>query len=185
MKAAISLIGQKFGNISIIGKVIDRSTKNHTYWECVCDCGTKLFIWGPQLRGSKNRPGQTRCKKCSNIENGKLRRDPDARVRDLFNRYMASARRRGFEFLLPISSFRELISKNCSYCGLPPSTVHRKHAQTFTYTGIDRVDNSLGYEETNTVPCCKMCNQAKMNFSKTEFLSWLKRAYEYTYGNHS
>lgn len=37
-------------------------------------------------------------------------------------------------------------------------------------SGLDRIDSSQGYTNTNTVPCCTLCNFAKANFSQDVFL---------------
>jgi hypothetical protein len=38
--------------------------------------------------------------------------------------------------------------------------------------GIDRVDNTLGYELGNVIPCCSVCNRAKSNLPLDYFLRW-------------
>lgn len=43
------------------------------------------------------------------------------------------------------------------------------------YSGIDRVDSSVGYEIGNIVPACKICNFAKSNLTQDDFKSWAKR----------
>ena len=54
------------------------------------------------------------------------------------------------------------------------SAIQEKHKLIF-YNGIDRIVNEQGYTVTNTVPCCKICNQAKMDFSLTQFYTWIDR----------
>ena len=39
----------------------------------------------------------------------------------------------------------------------------------FLYNGIDRKNNNMGYTYTNSVSCCKLCNQAKNSLSIKEF----------------
>ncbi len=41
----------------------------------------------------------------------------------------------------------------------------------FFYNGIDRVNNEMGYEPLNVVPCCQECNFAKCKMSKDEFIT--------------
>lgn len=45
----------------------------------------------------------------------------------------------------------------------------------FFYTGVDRVDNGIGYTIENVVPCCGTCNHAKSAMSVDEFISWALR----------
>jgi len=42
--------------------------------------------------------------------------------------------------------------------------------------GIDRKDNSSGYVESNVVPCCEVCNKAKLCMGYEEFIAYLIRA---------
>ena len=43
------------------------------------------------------------------------------------------------------------------------------------YNGIDRLENTIGYEDSNCVPACKICNFAKRNLSQKQFYDWIKR----------
>lgn len=50
----------------------------------------------------------------------------------------------------------------------------------FVYNGIDRVDPLLGYLKNSnsfvqTVPCCKICNRAKLNRKYNEWKNWILR----------
>ena len=47
------------------------------------------------------------------------------------------------------------------------------------YNWIDRIDSDWWYTKDNTVTCCKYCNRAKMDLKQDEFLSHIKRIYEY------
>lgn len=119
------------------------------------------------------------CKKCFNLKMKVVRADPVWKVRRLANiqRYRSTvkghsqmlesarramgrpgnrftagrqaAKKRGLTWLLDRGCYLSLIKLPCRYCGgdLPPFG-----------TGLDRVDNSRGYELTNVVPCCSLCN---------------------------
>lgn len=60
-----------------------------------------------------------------------------------------------------------LIIKECHYCPAKPDWPH-------SYMGLDRLDNSKGYTEDNTVPCCFKCNSAKNDMTIEDFKKWLK-----------
>jgi hypothetical protein len=49
---------------------------------------------------------------------------------------------------------------------------------SFTYSGIDRIDSSIGYIEGNVVSCCSKCNTAKSDMPFDEFRVWAIRLYE-------
>jgi hypothetical protein len=85
--------------------------------------------------------------------------------------YMAAcklAKDKGMILELTESEWREKI-KQCTYCGIDISN----------NTGIrlDRVDNSKGYTNSNTVGCCRQCNVAKNNYSLEEFREWVDKVY--------
>ena len=185
MKKAIELVGKRFGRLTILSKVIRPLAKNHTCWLCRCDCGNEITTWGPQLRGSKNRKGQTQCKKCSSAETGRRYQTSDTILKCLLGRYRDRAKKKGLEFTLSLNDIAQLIRCDCYYCGIQPFAIFTKHTQRISYTGIDRVDSTKGYVPENVVSCCKFCNQAKMDRTKDEFLEWLRRAYEHNYGKHN
>jgi len=91
--------------------------------------------------------------------------------------YKASATRRKLEWALKDEQFDVLVKQNCYYCGIEPFNVLTKRGQvgSFTYNGIDRVDNLKGYTVGNVVSCCKICNYAKGRSTPEEFDSWLNR----------
>lgn len=64
-----------------------------------------------------------------------------------------------------------MINSVCSYCGIKEKL------------GIDRVDNSVGYTKENSVPCCKLCNFMKKAMSRNDFLSRIKKIYEFNIKN--
>ncbi len=68
---------------------------------------------------------------------------------------------------------------DCHYCGAPPSNVcayPRKSGDVhYVYSGLDRLDNSVGYVRGNVVPSCRLCNTAKNTLSVAEFADLVKR----------
>jgi len=76
-----------------------------------------------------------------------------------------------------------MMSSNCNYCDAPPSNVSSagcSRTGSFAYSGIDRVDNSRGYEPDNVVPCCIDCNRAKRTRTRADFLAWAERLYAHS-----
>lgn len=71
-----------------------------------------------------------------------------------FNNAKNSARQQGLSWSIGREQFYDLIKSVCFYCGGPlPETA----------SGLDRLDNLLGYEFFNVKPCCRPCNVAKNN----------------------
>lgn len=82
-----------------------------------------------------------------------------------YHNLKANAKQRDLEFDLSREEVKTLLESSCDYCG--------KEAAD----GIDRVDSNLGYESSNVVPCCFLCNTAKSNLSREEFYAWVERVY--------
>ncbi len=80
-----------------------------------------------------------------------------------------SANARGKPWSLTNLEAAKLIIQPCHYCGDAPKPYH----------GIDRVDNSRGYEIDNVVTCCKYCNSAKLDMTVEEFKAYIKRIYKH------
>jgi hypothetical protein len=48
----------------------------------------------------------------------------------------------------------------------------------FIYNGLDRIDSSLRHNKDNVVPCCSVCNTAKLDLTVEEFYNWIDRVVE-------
>jgi hypothetical protein len=74
-----------------------------------------------------------------------------------FNKYIAGAIKRGYEFKLENDKFIIIQSMNCYLCNKPSDS--KNHIN-----GIDRINNKIGYIYENILPCCKDCNKLKNNY---------------------
>jgi hypothetical protein len=72
-----------------------------------------------------------------------------------YNTTKGAAKRRGKTFTLTFEQFCAIISAPCIYC-----KNELGHKST-TGSGLDRLDNSIGYEFGNVQSCCGSCNQIK------------------------
>lgn len=114
--------------------------------------------------------------------------------------YIRTAKVRNLDFELTYEKFRELTSQSCHYCGVMPyakfhSTFSKNgdlrfSNEAFVYNGIDRVDNKIGYVDTNVVPCCRICNYIKNRFDAEkinsrieEFVEWSNRIQKFQSGD--
>jgi len=80
-------------------------------------------------------------------------RDYRATVHGMFLHTKRGARDRGINFEITEDFVGHLTDQNCRYCGTETTTTCRN--------GIDRLDNAIGYIETNVVSCCGTCNSMK------------------------
>jgi hypothetical protein len=76
----------------------------------------------------------------------------------LHREYRRGARVRGLSFKLTVQDLESFWRRPCAYCGEAIETV-----------GLDRVDNTRGYELGNVVPCCHTCNLWKGTRTVAEF----------------
>src|SRR3954468_20056170 len=79
-----------------------------------------------------------------------------------YSSYRKHAEYRKIIFELTLEEFTELVLLPCSYCGGEGG-------------GIDRIENSKGYNLLNCSPCCYDCNTSKNDRSREEFIEWAKR----------
>jgi hypothetical protein len=153
-----NLTGQRFGKLT--AQEFSHTRKQTAYWKCVCDCGKEVVRRTVDLT-----TGLAMSCGCSRVVSA----DAVGRHYTIYNQYRCGAMSRGLEFTLTRDEVSELVRSPCHYCGQEPSPI----------VGIDRVDNLRGYVAGNVVPCCRKCNRAKDVYSQSEFMHWIKRAYEH------
>lgn len=83
----------------------------------------------------------------------------------------SKAKQRGKKWTLTPEQAFKLITSECLYCGFKPNWPASR-------VGVDRVDNSIGYEESNCVSCCKYCNSAKQERTLDEFIIWIRTLHD-------
>jgi len=77
-------------------------------------------------------------------------------------RFKAMKNRAKGSSCMTFEEYKSLEGLPCYYCGWP---------RPEKGSGIDRIDNSKGYELINCVPCCTECNTARNNhFTEEEML---------------
>ena len=86
------------------------------------------------------------------LENPQRVRDNSKKPVGRFSHAKSTARRRGLEWKIEKQDYINLVVQPCHYCS----------EITVNYgIGLDRTDNSKGYEIGNVVPCCGPCNQMR------------------------
>ena len=89
---------------------------------------------------------------------------------NLVNDIKFKAKQRGKIWNLSGEQAFALIKTPCYYCGFKPQWPESR-------VGIDRVDNTKGYEFSNCVSCCFTCNSAKKELTQEDFYKWIERIY--------
>lgn len=177
------LTGQKFNKLTVIKRYGSQKTKNgsNAVWECICECGNISYVTTSNLNktiscGCFHGPRQAWNRLPEN----------ESLVNTVYSNYKNRANKLNLEFLIDKEYFKELIFKNCFYCGVTPSQIidytHlrlRKNGCTLKYNGIDRKNSNIGYVKDNIVTCCKTCNYGKRNLTYEEWLDYLNNLVNY------
>ena len=104
----------------------------------------------------------SRCKDCAKEYDVQSHRRKQPKFRLLV--YRKDAVKRGLPFALSFDDFKCFWQMPCYYCGADIETI-----------GLDRFDNSRGYEEGNVVSCCTTCNGMKSSRSADDFVTHCRR----------
>ena len=177
MRAESDISGNRYGRL-VADLDLGPAGRGVRWWGCSCDCGGKVAVASRSLIEEKTK--SCGCLHREKIKAG-LSRLPagEASKRDLLARYKRSANKRGYEWSISDDDFFSLATSDCSYCGSKPeATNHPKKGKTngaFVYSGVDRIDSSVGYTKSNCVSCCTSCNLAKGTMSVEKFIGWLLR----------
>lgn len=157
-----------------------KTGRTYTAWNCLCDCGTSFVTTTKQIqKGFRKSCG---CRRDMN----KYKALPcDIVISNIYmGRYKRCAKRRNINWKLSRDDFTKLIKMNCHYCGTSASLEVRSKFHKMNVNGIDRKDNARGYEISNCLPCCEICNRAKNNLTYEEFVDYLKRLKNYENCSH-
>lgn len=181
-------IGQKLGRLTIIKFVRYDKRANNTgresIWECKCDCGKIIQAINSRLTAKMvTSCGCSQKDALIKLHKGNIKQN--ASFYAVMKDYERGAKSRQFEFNITEQEFRVLTSSDCFYCGQSPSKTKAKNGaaiykgKTYTYNGIDRVDNKKGYYLENCVSCCFTCNMMKGKIKKEDFLLKINQIYEF------
>jgi hypothetical protein len=180
-------VGQIFSKWTVL-EFDHYSNDRKPYYLCRCECGTERVVKYIILsNGSSKSCG------CVKTKNGLAGIPNLVSARSVWNVNYSD----GCSF----EKFMELSQQSCYYCGSPPSnkyntylkkdsnlkkigrtslkniSMDRAEAAWFIYNGLDRIDPSKRHTEDNIVPCCSVCNTAKLDMSIEEFKEWVCRVY--------
>lgn len=137
-----------------------------TFWRFRCDCGNEVIASARTIMENKKHS-------CGCMR----RKGRQTAANAIHRRYMKGAKSRGHSFLLTKGDVTDLVFGPCFYCGAEASNlfVNDHTGEEFSYNGIDRVNNSFGYEMWNVVTCCSSCNWSKKDMSGHDFIEWARR----------
>lgn len=108
-----------------------------------------------------------------------------ANLISLYHKYKHRAKIKNQSFKLTKAEFESFIQAKCYCCGIAPANVltfKRNNSTKLYYNGIDRIDNSMGYEMGNCRSACGRCNQMKSDLDQKAFLKHVKKIVRYQGG---
>jgi len=176
----LEMVGKRFGRFVVLERQ-GNSKNGHPLWVCKCDCGSIRKVGASNLR-----TGNSKSCGCWDFARKKSRRleSWEPAFNNLFRRYQMNACRRGYVWELTKFQFLELTRGNCRWCGIAPYQVEKRVQKNtgwkteYVYSGIDRVNNSLGYLIENCVSCCPVCNKAKGTLNLEQWKIWISRLFK-------
>ena len=156
------LTGRRFGRLLLLER-LGRSYRR------LCDCGQETIATrGNITQGITKSCGCYRRESASKWQIEKRIASGRNPILDTkFNYYKRNAKVRGFSWELTRGDFEQILSVPCEYCGSNENV------------GIDRVDNSEGYDYSNVLACCTQCNTAKNTQTLDKFKVWVEQTYNH------
>ena len=88
-----------------------------------------------------------------------------------FKIYQRSARLKKLQFTFSEEEFKEMVVKPCYYCNILDEK---------GFNGIDRMNQSVGYIQSNGVSCCIMCNWMKGSLDSATFIKRTRHIHSFT-----
>lgn len=172
-------VGSRNGKLTVVNVETFGAGRNAVA-VCLCDCGNTTRVIYQNL-------GKMKSCGCSQYDKSFIKkRDKstyptlpkgEAMMNSLYSSTRSAALRRSLDFDMTKEDFINKVTSDCEYCGAAPpyKTTYRKDGSEMynggvNANGLDRVDNSIGYTNSNTVSCCTACNLSKHTRSKESFL---------------
>ena len=179
-------LGTKINDFIVLEMLKTKGSDGSLLYKVKCKCGTIKDL----SRSNLKRRQSCGCRVVDRmrIASGEVSHNV------LYTTYKHRAKKTGISFKLSKLQFRELISNNCFYCNIQPkdyntyvtdgnkSKAIRQESIDRAWikaNGIDRVNSNKGYILSNCVTCCEQCNRSKLDYTIEEFLSKIKRIYEF------
>ena len=109
------------------------------------------------------------CKACFRARRNARYDEQGASLVDRYCTARAAAKRRNISFELTQAEFNTIVSQPCFYSIQWDASVR---------SGVDRKDNSIGYNKDNCVPCCGKHNLMKNDIFTAEQAKEVARKYQ-------
>lgn len=186
MRKRKDIINKKYGKLLVIRQIVsyDDDKINRGVYLCECECGNTIEVKGKMLGWKKG--GTNSCGCLISLAKRKFREN--GAFLSAYSSHVNHAENKGF---IPLSYdvWLTIVEKPCYYCDSIDTKIdHYLKKSKYTteadfeeskrfINGIDRLNNSIGYELINCVPCCAQCNRMKLNHNQEEFFNKIQLIY--------
>lgn len=174
IKYGADMVGAVFGRLAVL-EWLGAADWRHSSFRCRCVCGKEKVVAGYKLSSGNTKSCGCLVRDADVYRNVSKRLDPvQVASRHAFYVYRRNARHRKIPFTLSVDDIATLIRQPCTYCGRGP-LIRSKEPRwaAVKVNGVDRVDNSAGYEAGNVVPCCFECNRAKAQMTVKKYREFI------------
>lgn len=155
----------KTENVRSINKELRQYDSNGNLIGRMCSCCKRMLSIDNYYKDSTAPDGiSNTCKYCNAHS-----------LQGRYWRYKRNATIRDLNFELTLDEFNTITEQPCCYCGEYNNDYFGKK-----YSGVDRVNSSIGYIFNNVVPCCTICNRMKLDYLLTDWFAKMKQILEYT-----
>lgn len=163
----IPIIGEKYGQWTIISQQLKKGSNRHIYWHVKCKCGKETFRSATTLINNRTKS----CKSCSKSNNF------NTFAISYFNKIKARANKLNLEFNLTIEFLWLLYedqNRKCALSNLPIEFKTGWRTNDPQSCSLDRVDNFGGYTVDNVQWVHKDINLMKHTFKQEYFIELCK-----------
>ena len=181
------------GFLTVINHTNKFSKNGNGIYNCLCICGNTTELPSSCLTEKASWKPSCGCQ----IKKYRDRsRQGEVALNCYFIKYQEGAKRRNIEWKLHKCDFETIVHQNCFYCGSKPRLFnpyinHKRDGKNIKLieknwievNGIDRVNSNDNYNIHNCVACCTICNLAKRDMSRKNFLDWIKQISEFQFGS--
>ena len=177
-----NLTNKKFNRLRVVSRSTKKTSSGNIWWHCKCDCGNMCIVKGSNLVNETIISCGCYRKEVLNKYHFKKTNPYNSIMNNIYRIYKRRAKIYNRKFSLTKEKFFELIKSPCYYCGTQPSNTskHLNRKKYYVkYNGLDRINSSKGYINTNCVPCCILCNNAKKDYKLPKFVKWVSQTYKH------
>lgn len=165
--------GKKFGMLTALKYLGQREHlgKMQTWWSFKCDCTKEIERCLNVVLGYKDK-SNCGCVTKERRAGTKISNNYAEKARSYRN-HLFCAKKRGLESRLTQEQYIDIASKNCHYCNM----VSLRKSRSLVYTdpvpfnSVDRKNNELYYDLTNSLPACFVCQKAKGSMKYDDYLA--------------